>query len=165
LFGAAIMAGAWPAVGAEPDAAQRTLLVPRDALFASPAYSELQISPDGRQLAFLHPLNGVLNVWVAPLDDPKAATPVTRFDTRPPDSFQWSPDGRYILVLKDIGGEEQSQLWVANLEKRTVINMTADPVVQTKIVKLSKRRSEEHTSELQSLMRTSYAVLCLKKKK
>src|SRR3546814_3067146 len=27
------------------------------------------------------------------------------------------------------------------------------------------RRSEEHTSELQSLMRTSYAVLCLKKTK
>src|SRR3546814_10627143 len=26
------------------------------------------------------------------------------------------------------------------------------------------RRSEEHTSELQSLMRTSYAVLCLKNK-
>src|SRR3546814_13524179 len=105
------MAGALRAVGAEREAVQRTWLVPRAALFASPAYSELQISPDGRQLAFLHPLNGVLNVWVAPLDDPKAATPVTRFDTRPPDSFQWSPDGRYILVLKDIGGEEQSQLW------------------------------------------------------
>src|SRR3546814_3951071 len=29
----------------------------------------------------------------------------------------------------------------------------------------SPRRSEEHTSELQSLMRTSYAVFCLKKKK
>src|SRR3546814_3772279 len=28
-----------------------------------------------------------------------------------------------------------------------------------------ERRSEEHTSELQSLMRTSYAVFCLKKKK
>src|SRR3546814_5228384 len=28
----------------------------------------------------------------------------------------------------------------------------------------SLRRSEEHTSELQSLMRTSYAVFCLKKK-
>src|SRR3546814_9415928 len=27
------------------------------------------------------------------------------------------------------------------------------------------RRSEEHTSELQSLMRSSYAVFCLKKKK
>src|SRR3546814_8745016 len=30
---------------------------------------------------------------------------------------------------------------------------------------VSVRRSEEHTSELQSLMRTSYAVFCLKKKK
>src|SRR3546814_2330149 len=28
-----------------------------------------------------------------------------------------------------------------------------------------RRRSEEHTSELQSLMRISYAVVCLKKKK
>src|SRR3546814_3167011 len=28
-----------------------------------------------------------------------------------------------------------------------------------------QERSEEHTSELQSLMRTSYAVFCLKKKK
>src|SRR3546814_7173497 len=30
---------------------------------------------------------------------------------------------------------------------------------------ISSRRSEEHTSELQSLMRISYAVFCLKKKK
>src|SRR3546814_1654567 len=29
----------------------------------------------------------------------------------------------------------------------------------------TSRRSEEHTSELQSLMRNSYAVFCLKKKK
>src|SRR3546814_6311823 len=29
----------------------------------------------------------------------------------------------------------------------------------------ARRRSEEHTSELQSLMRISYAVFCLKKKK
>src|SRR3546814_1669011 len=31
--------------------------------------------------------------------------------------------------------------------------------------RVSDRRSEEHTSELQSLMRISYAVFCLKKKK
>src|SRR3546814_9599573 len=30
---------------------------------------------------------------------------------------------------------------------------------------MSRVRSEEHTSELQSLMRISYAVFCLKKKK
>src|SRR3546814_8176597 len=33
------------------------------------------------------------------------------------------------------------------------------------VVKHIDRRSEEHTSELQSLMRNSYAVFCLKKKK
>src|SRR3546814_1004342 len=33
-----------------------------------------------------------------------------------------------------------------------------------KILKLERLRSEEHTSELQSLMRISYAVFCLKKK-
>src|SRR3546814_7962029 len=33
------------------------------------------------------------------------------------------------------------------------------------IASVSDMRSEEHTSELQSLMRISYAVFCLKKKK
>src|SRR3546814_4349079 len=35
----------------------------------------------------------------------------------------------------------------------------------TEVRELAASRSEEHTSELQSLMRISYAVLCLKKKK
>src|SRR3546814_5757022 len=42
------------------------------------------------------------------------------------------------------------------------------PVLAIAIVFLrlnSRPRSEEHTSELQSLMRISYAVFCLKKKK
>src|SRR3546814_10766096 len=33
-----------------------------------------------------------------------------------------------------------------------------------RLSKLTSARSEEHTSELQSLMRSSYAVFCLKKK-
>src|SRR3546814_9401532 len=33
-----------------------------------------------------------------------------------------------------------------------------------RIAPATERRSEEHTSELQSLMRNSYAVFCLKKK-
>src|SRR3546814_7425194 len=49
---------------------------------------------------------------------------------------------------------------------------TAKPVSWANAVSRSRsagdngsRRSEEHTSELQSLMRISYAVFCLKKKK
>src|SRR3546814_7655572 len=36
---------------------------------------------------------------------------------------------------------------------------------QKPVITKAKKRSEEHTSELQSLMRISYAVFCLKKKK
>src|SRR3546814_9557589 len=43
----------------------------------------------------------------------------------------------------------------------------SDPDLATALAALrrSLARSEEHTSELQSLMRNSYAVFCLKKKK
>src|SRR3546814_9397486 len=40
-----------------------------------------------------------------------------------------------------------------------------DPDVEARISDGAVARSEEHTSELQSLMRISYAVFCLKKKK
>src|SRR3546814_2661161 len=46
------------------------------------------------------------------------------------------------------------------LSRDTVRIALPPPAQQT-----STRRSEEHTSELQSLMRISYAVFCLKKKK
>src|SRR3546814_1238298 len=38
-------------------------------------------------------------------------------------------------------------------------------LMENAIIELLRVRSEEHTSELQSLMRISYAVFCLKKKK
>src|SRR3546814_3730842 len=43
----------------------------------------------------------------------------------------------------------------------TITNGSSD----AKAAFLRDKRSEEHTSELQSLMRISYAVFCLKKKK
>src|SRR3546814_1817580 len=52
--------------------------------------------------------------------------------------------------------ETEFATWMTKL--RTATDPTVDP--QSEQV-----RSEEHTSELQSLMRISYAVLCLKKKK
>src|SRR3546814_10156924 len=50
-------------------------------------------------------------------------------------------------------------------ERATLTNMTAELGGLTGIVAPDEQRSEEHTSELQSLMRISYAVFCLKKKK
>src|SRR3546814_181455 len=47
---------------------------------------------------------------------------------------------------------------------RQVTGQVTDEVVRLFQVGSVATRSEEHTSELQSLMRTSYAVFCLKKK-
>src|SRR3546814_3303102 len=45
-----------------------------------------------------------------------------------------------------------------------VLHLVSGPM-DTCFANLARWRSEEHTSELQSLMRISYAVFCLKKKK
>src|SRR3546814_7841639 len=49
---------------------------------------------------------------------------------------------------------------------RSCNSSTENPVIDsTSSLTYDNLRSEEHTSELQSLMRISYAVFCLKKKK
>src|SRR3546814_8738571 len=45
----------------------------------------------------------------------------------------------------------------------TAIHVNGSPLFGTRLFE-TEYRSEEHTSELQSLMRISYAVFCLKKK-
>src|SRR3546814_6226756 len=56
-----------------------------------------------------------------------------------------------------------SSLWsrAKALKRRTASSSTGF----TRSLRSPSTRSEEHTSELQSLMRISYAVFCLKKKK
>src|SRR3546814_10088314 len=50
--------------------------------------------------------------------------------------------------------------WNAIVTRFQTVGVDALPIIGL----MSFLRSEEHTSELQSLMRISYAVLCLKKK-
>src|SRR3546814_6048242 len=49
--------------------------------------------------------------------------------------------------------------------KQTALKRNLSPAQLAWKQKINRRRSEEHTSELQSLMPISYAVFCLKKKK
>src|SRR3546814_4988909 len=58
----------------------------------------------------------------------------------------------------DDGGDVPDRGNLCNLAEQAVARRS----LENKIV--FAKRSEEHTSELQSLMRNSYAVFCLKKK-
>src|SRR3546814_2246364 len=53
---------------------------------------------------------------------------------------------------------------IAQLEERAKTLGGAGPATRAAAAAELAERSEEHTSELQSLMRISYAVFCLKKK-
>src|SRR3546814_6655474 len=52
-----------------------------------------------------------------------------------------------------------------NKKLRDLDTVRSGKVTQNWLADIKRTRSEEHTSELQSLMRNSYAVFCLKKKK
>src|SRR3546814_9764029 len=68
---------------------------------------------------------------------------------------------RPVFIVQPIGSarEQQGQLRTAVRHPRETVGQYAEPLRHARA-----DRSEEHTSELQSLMRTSYAVFCLKKK-
>src|SRR3546814_2088944 len=70
--------------------------------------------------------------------------------------FAATGDWRAALALLFVAGFLDLSF---NAMTQTLVQIEAAPEIRGRVV-----RSEEHTSELQSLMRISYAVFCLKKK-
>jgi len=86
-------------------------LIPREVLFGNPERAAGQISPDGKWLSWTAPVNGVMNVWLAPASNPGAAKPVTNEKVRPIRQYFWSPDSRTVLYIQDKGGDENFLLY------------------------------------------------------
>jgi dipeptidyl aminopeptidase/acylaminoacyl peptidase len=99
-------------------------LIPRQILFGNPDRAALRISPDGRQLSFLAPLNGVLNVWVAPVGDIGAAKPVTRDTGRGIHTYFWAYTGAHIVYLQDREGDENWKVYVVDLASGASMDLT-----------------------------------------
>jgi hypothetical protein len=57
-------------------------LIPRRLLFADPGKAAVRISPDGRRIAYLARADGVLNLFVASLDEVNNARTLTRVTDR-----------------------------------------------------------------------------------
>src|SRR5690349_23519606 len=89
-------------------------LIPREALFGNPERAAARISPDGTQIAWIAPRDGVMNVWVAPASDPSKGRALTSEKTRPIRTFFWAPDSRQILYINDKGGDENFLLYAVD---------------------------------------------------
>src|SRR3546814_2302139 len=82
-----------------------------------------------------------------------------------PACYHAAPNGAYSQ--KDQGSPRPAQSAGIFPGRRRTANHGPDRNTHLSLARWASRRnrSEEHTSELQSLMRISYAVFCLKKKK
>ncbi len=86
-------------------------LIPRDDLFGNPTRAAGKLSPDGKWLSWLAPKDGVLNIWLAPVDSPDNAKAMTDATDRPIRQYMWAPDSRSLLYIQDKGGDENFLLY------------------------------------------------------
>jgi dipeptidyl aminopeptidase/acylaminoacyl peptidase len=118
-------------------------LIPRKVLFGNPDRALVQISPDGAQLSWLAPLDGVLNVWVAPCGNPTAARPVTRDAGRGIQFYTWAHANRHLLYIQDRNGDENWRLYAVDLATDQALDLTPIDGVQARIVQVSHKHPTE----------------------
>ena len=118
-------------------------LIPRKILRGNPERIAVRVSPDGARLSFVAPLDGVLNVWVAPLDDLDAAEPITRDTHRGVRLYLWAFTCRHLVYAQDKGGDENWRLYVHDLDTGETMDLTPLEGVQARIIGESHRRPEE----------------------
>ncbi|MCI0493747.1 S9 family peptidase [candidate division KSB1 bacterium] len=99
-------------------------LISRDLLFGNPDKAALKISPDGKYISFLAPVNNVLNVWVAPSDDPATAVAVTKDTLRGIRIYFWAYTNDHIIYLQDLAGDENWQVHAVNIVTKEDKNLT-----------------------------------------
>lgn len=108
-------------------------LIPRDVLFGNPERADPQISPDGTQLGYLAPVNGVLNVWIRTIgkNDDRAITDDKYRGIR---NFLWQYDNKHILYTQDIGGDENWRLHQTDIATKQTKDLTPYEKVRVDIV-------------------------------
>jgi dipeptidyl aminopeptidase/acylaminoacyl peptidase len=118
-------------------------LIPRTALFGNPEKSSPRISPDGKRLAFLAPVDGVMNVWVGPADDPAAAKAVTEDKKRGIRAYFWAYTNEHVLYVQDQNGDENWHVYAVSLADNTTQDLTPLANVAAQIEAVSERAPKE----------------------
>jgi Tol biopolymer transport system component len=112
-------------------------LIPRKVFFGNPDRESVQISQDGAHLAWLAPLDGVLNVWVAPCQDLGDARAITHDTGRGIRFYGWSYTNKHILYIQDKGGDENWRLFSVDLESAEELDLTPFEGTQVQVKKIS----------------------------
>ena len=114
-------------------------LIPLTVLFGNPERVSPRLSPDGTQLAWIAPHNGVLNVWLAPISTQDgvswdAARVITDDTDRGIRQFAWAHDGTHVLYVQDTGGDENWRLHDVDLGTMERRDLTPFEGVQARLI-------------------------------
>ncbi|MBA4115745.1 MAG: S9 family peptidase, partial [Rubrobacter sp.] len=122
-------------------AASAPTLIPREVLFGNPEKAQPRLSPDGKRLAYLAPVDGVLNVWVGPVDSPVGSEdyqPVTRDSLRGIRMYFWAEDNEHIVYLQDAGGNEDWRIHATDPRTQQTRDLTPFEGVQAQLLAKNK---------------------------
>jgi len=131
------------AAASSTQASAETPLIARSALFGNPVKSGAQLSPDGQWLSWMAPVNGVMNVWVAPADKPEAAKSITESKDRPIPGHFWSGNSQQVLFVKDNAGDENFHLYGVDIKTGAQRDYTTFDKVRVRPTGFSTRRVDE----------------------
>jgi len=117
-------------------------LIPRETLFGNPERAGVQISPDGTRISYLAPLDGVMNVWVMPVDGGDAV-PVTKSTERPIRSYGWAWNNDQILYSQDKAGDENTHVYAVDLATGDTTDLTPGDEVKAGIMSSHRDRPDQ----------------------
>ena len=112
-------------------------LIPREVLFGNPVIAHVRLSPDGRLLAYLAPVNNVLNIWVKTVGTEESSV-VTKAKDRSIRYFYWAQDSKHILYAQDVAGNENWRLYAVDLETNEIKDLTPFEDMQVRLVRTNK---------------------------
>jgi dipeptidyl aminopeptidase/acylaminoacyl peptidase len=92
------------------------------------------VSPDGTRIGWVAPEDGVLNVWVGPLDGSALAQAVTHDRDRGVRTYAFCHDDRHLIYLQDTAGDESWRLYVLDLDTGRSQLATPGTGVQARIL-------------------------------
>ncbi len=106
--------------------------IPLEVFFANPEKVSPLISPDGKELAYIAPDNGVLNIWVKTIgtDNDRVLTHELK---RGIFTYWWAYNNKQILYLQDNNGNENYHLYCIDLETDTIRDLTPFDNVKTQV--------------------------------
>jgi dipeptidyl aminopeptidase/acylaminoacyl peptidase len=114
-------------------------LLPRRLIFANPERIIVRISHDGTRIAFLAPVDGVLNLWVGPIARIEDARPVTKATDRNLGPWiVWMHDNRHVLFFRDQAGDENWCAFAIDVESGDVRALTPQTGVTCGVQQLSR---------------------------